>query len=312
MAKFTYDQYADVVARAQEGGSSSKKIGWLKLNEGGEALVRFNVSSVNDLSFNSIHQLSQAANWMKVSCLNTVGSTAEQCPLCAAVAAGNTAIGKSLKKVYVQVLVAYKDAATGTFSEPIPVIWERPASFSRDIATMLRDYGDLRQVLLKISRTGNGLDTRYSITYAVPTIFSPDLIPTDFSAFDNFDIAKHSYWDKSRADIEAFLATGSFPEVARPQQAPTPTDADAPAYTRQQPAYAVPQQQPMYAAPQQPAYAAPQQPVNTVLMGTEAAEEPLPFTMGGEPVQAAPMQSGTTGGVLETGGTGRPTRTFTW
>lgn len=311
MAKFTYDQYADVVARAQEGGSSSKKIGWLKLNEGGEALVRFNVGSVNDLSFNSIHQLSQTANWMKVSCLNTVGSTAEQCPLCAAVAAGNTAIGKSLKKVYVQAMVAYKDAATGTFSEPSPVIWERPASFSRDIATMLRDYGDLRQVLLKISRTGSGLDTRYSITYAVPTIFSPDLIPADFSAFDNFDISRHSYWDKSRADIEAFLATGAFPEAAKPQQTPMPTDADAPAYSRQQPTYAAPQQ-PAYTGPQQPMPAAPQQPVNTVSVGVEATEDPLPFTMGGEPVQPAPAPSGTAGGILETGGTGRATRTFTW
>ena len=30
----------------------------------------------------------------------------------------------------------------------------------------------------------------------------PEIIPADFSAFNNFDITKHSYWVKDAADLE--------------------------------------------------------------------------------------------------------------
>ncbi len=38
------------------------------------------------------------------------------------------------------------------------------------------------------------------------------MIPVDFSAFNNFNIARHSYWEKSVNEINTFLTTGSFPE----------------------------------------------------------------------------------------------------
>lgn len=218
MSQFNYDQYNALINRASEGAQQSVKIGFFKLkDDGDEALVRINCKDLEDLQFASVHTVNAAGKWMKVSCHNPVGSYTGDCPLCAANVAGNTAISKAGKKVYVQMLVAYRDKVTGEFSAPIPVIWERPAGFSREIANKLRDYGDLRSVLLKVTRNGKAGDmkTTYSMDYAVPTVFKPELIPADFSAFVNFNIAKHSYWEKSVGDINTFLATGSFPEIVK-------------------------------------------------------------------------------------------------
>ena len=235
MANFSYDQYQQVIARAQEGSNgNSVKVGFMKLkNDKDEALVRFNIRTLDDLQFATVHQLGAAQKWMKVSCLNPVGSYQDSCPLCAAVSAGNNSIGKASKKVYVQMMIAYKDPATQQFSAAIPVIWERPAGFSREIANLIKDYGDLTNRVFKITRNGTAgnMQTTYSISY-IPLYDKPECVTNDFSAFSNFNIAKHSFWEKTLGDINVFLNTGSFPEIARAPQAPTPTDADAPAYSR--------------------------------------------------------------------------------
>lgn len=260
MSNFNYSQYQEVIARAQSGSEgNSVKVGFFKMkNDKDEALVRFNISSLNDLQFATVHQLGAAQRWMKVSCLNPVGSYQDTCPLCAAVAGGAKDIGKATKKVYVQMMVSYKDATTGQFAAAIPVIWERPAGFSREIANLLNDYGDLKARVFKVTRNGvaNSMQTTYSISY-IPLYDKPESVTEDLSAFNNFNIAKHSYWEKTPGDINVFLNTGSFPEVARAPQAPMPNDADAPAYTK--PVYQPPVTTESYApaTPTAPAYQAP-------------------------------------------------------
>lgn len=219
MANFSYSDYQNVIAKAQsnDNGGSSVKIGFFKMkNDKDEALVRFNVGSLESLQFATVHQLGAAQKWMKVSCLNPVGSYYDTCPLCAAVSAGAKDIGKAAKKVYVQMLASYKDPTTGQFSVAVPVIWERPAGFSREIANLLNDYGDLTQRVFKVTRNGaaGNMQTTYSISY-IPLYDKPESVTTDFSAFNNFNIAKHSFWEKTAGDINVFLNTGSFPEVVR-------------------------------------------------------------------------------------------------
>ena len=292
MSQFSYEQYSELVNRASNSTQSSVKVGFFKLkDDGDEALVRINVKSVEDLQFASVHQLGASTKWMKIGCHNAIGAYGGSCPLCAAVAAGNTSIGKAAKKVYVQMLVAYRDKVTGTFSAPIPVIWERPAGFSREIANKLRDYGNLREVLLKITRNGKAGDmqTTYSIDYAVPAVFKPELIPTDFSAFDNFNIAKHSYWEKSIDEINTFLTTGAFPEVVRQEATQqmvtsTPTVAQGVPYVA--PAAApnpVVYQQVTQAAPQP---AAPVQP--QAFPQPQVVTSPAPAAAPAAPTQQAP------------------------
>jgi len=225
MANFSFSDYQNVVNAAQNKNNAAR-IGYFKLaNDGDEALIRINCANVNDLLFASVHTISAAGKWLKVNCLNPLGTYNDGCELCTAAANGNSAISKAGKKVYIQMMVSYKDKTTGAWAEAIPVIWERPASFSREIANKLRDYGDLRQVLLKVTRNGvaGDMKTTYSMDYAVPTIFKPEMIPMDFSAFNNFNIAKHSYWEKTASEIHTFLTTGAFPEVITAAPAETQT-----------------------------------------------------------------------------------------
>jgi hypothetical protein len=273
MANFSYADYQNVVARAQSNtGASSVKVGFFKLKDhGDEALVRFNVTSANDLQFATVHQLGAAQKWMKVSCINSVGSYSDSCPLCSAVAAGNTSIGKAAKRVFVQMMVSYKDPATGQFSTAVPVIWERPASYAERLLALIKDYGPLTERVFKITRNGAAKDmkTTYPDAY-IPNLDKPEFVPIDFSAFANFNIAKHSYWEKSVADINTFLTTGAFPEVVRTQNAapaegayvaPTAFNAQpaaAPTFNTQ-PAPAAP----AYIAPAAPAYTAPAVPTYT-------------------------------------------------
>ena len=59
MAQFTFEQYQAAAAKAATGGdgTNSNKIGFFKLaSEGAEALVRFDVSTINDLHFATVHR----------------------------------------------------------------------------------------------------------------------------------------------------------------------------------------------------------------------------------------------------------------
>ena len=82
------------------------------------------------------------------------------------------------------------------------------------------------------------------------------MIPADFSAFNNFNIAKHSYWEKTADEINTFLATGQFPERAQnnTQQAVNTMANTANTYAAPAaPAYQAPAQTaPQYNAPTQP------------------------------------------------------------
>jgi hypothetical protein len=249
MANFSYAQYQEAVARAQQNSGTGTKVGFFKLkDDGDEALVRLNISSVEDLDFASVHTISTDGKWIKVSCLNPLGSYGESCPLCSSATAGNKAISKAGKKVYVQMLAAYKNKSTGQFENPTPVIWERPAAFSKDIAQLIKDYGNLKETIFKVTRNGAAGDmkTTYSIGF-IPLYNRPELVPADgLSAFEGFNIARHSYWEKSNEEILTFIQTGKFPEVVKTQTTTTPVTT-APVYS-EQPSVA-PQVNPAFTAP---------------------------------------------------------------
>ena len=212
MSVFNFDDYKQTQTNSSK---QFQKVGWFKLaNDGDEALVRMNISSLSDLQFASIHTLSAAANWMRVSCLHKITEAENNCPFCREAANGNTAIGVAKKRVYVQMLVSYKDKATGGWASPVPVIWDRPAGFSKELQAKLASYGNLKDHIFKITRNGaaGSMQTTYTLDYAIPTVFKPELIPADFSAFENFDLTRHSFWVKSEAEMDEFIRVGAFPE----------------------------------------------------------------------------------------------------
>lgn len=217
MSQFSYAQYQQVVAKAQAPSTAAVKIGYFKLGDGQEALVRINVTKLEDLKFATVHAPvfgkkyeGLGTGFTPVMCLNEVGSYSDACPFCRAAAAGHDTVGKAAKKVYIQMLVSYKDASTGAYTKAQPVVWERPAGFSKELATKLRDYENLAAHVFKITRIGSGKDTKYSLDY-IPLYDKPEAVPADFSAFANFDVAKHSFWVKTAEELEGYLATGSFP-----------------------------------------------------------------------------------------------------
>jgi len=232
MSQFNYQDYQKVVERAQNPSNNTVKIGFFKLpKDGDEALVRINLKDINDLEFANVHKPAfgkkfegLGTGYTPVSCLNEVGSYSDDCPFCKAVAAGNDTIGKASKVVYIKMLVAYKDVATGQFSTAIPVVWERPAGFSKELASKFKNYGPLADRVFKITRNGSGKDTKYSLDY-IPMLDKPELVPADFSAFNNFDLSKHSFWVKSAEDLQYFLDNGAFP-AAEPKPASTSANLD--------------------------------------------------------------------------------------
>ena len=292
MSQFSYAQYQQVVAQAQASGEGTK-VGFFKLKDDGDiAIARLNIGCNEDMDFASVHTIGANGRWMKVSCLNPLGSYAGDCALCAAHAANpKGAISKSAKKLFIQMMVSYRDPASATgYTAPAPVIWDRPAAFSRELANKLMIAGDLRNTLVLITRNGKAGDmqTTYSmdILPADHPVFKPEMIPADFSAFANFNIARHSYWEKTADEINTYLTTGQFPEKNAAPQQPA---AAAPAYAA--PTAPVAPPAPVAAPVAAPAYAAPAAP---------AAQMPPVAAPAAAPAPAAPM----------TGAPGAPARNF--
>ncbi len=282
MSQFNFNDYQSVVARAQANAGSVQKVGFFKLkNDGDVAVARLNIGSTDDLSFASVHTISANGKWLKVSCLNPLGSYTGSCALCNA-AASNSSISKASKKVYIQMMVSYRDPSSPSgYTAPAPVIWERPAGFSKEIANKLMIAGDLRNTLVLITRNGaaGDMQTTYSMDLVPAThpVFKSEMVPNDFSAFANFNIARHSYWEKTPEEINTFLTTGSFPEVIRTNNTNTPAQA-APV----QPAYTAPVQQAPVA---QPTYVTPAQ------AAPQVAPQVAPATQPAAPAQPAPARS---------------------
>lgn len=227
MANFSYSDYQQMVAAAQANSNGDgTKVGYFKLaNDGDIAIARINIASTEEMNFASVHTMNVGGRWLKVSCHNPLGMNGGGCPLCSAnVANPNGAISKSSKKMYIPMMVSYRDpnSATG-YTAPAPVVWERPAGFSRELANKLMIAGDLRNTLVLITRNGKAGDmqTTYSMDILPEThpVFKPDMVPADFSAFNNFNVARHSYWEKTVDEINTYLSTGSFPERSNSQQA---------------------------------------------------------------------------------------------
>ena len=269
MATFSYADYQNVVAQAQANGEGSAKVGYFKLkNDGDIAIARLNIAAIEELMFASVHTIGANGKWIKVSCLNPLGSYNSDCALCSANSANpKGAVSKAAKKLFIPMIVSYRDStAQNGYTAPAPVIWDRPASFSRELANKLMVAGDLRNTLVLITRNGKAGDmqTTYSMDI-LPNdhpVFKPEMIPADFSAFNNFNIARHSYWEKTADEIQVYLTTGQFPEVIKnnTNQAPATNNVAAVA-----PSYAgatvntapAPVAAPVYEQPAAPAYVAP-------------------------------------------------------
>ena len=86
MAKYSYDTYEDLRKSNQQQSRQPKerKVGYFKINDGEEAIVRFNYSSPKEFDIVTIHNIKVGDRFRKVSCLRVDGrEPLDNCPLCA-------------------------------------------------------------------------------------------------------------------------------------------------------------------------------------------------------------------------------------
>lgn len=268
MSQFTNQDYENAVSaatnRSEKNSTGERsKIGFFKLaNDGDEALLRINIGDVSELNGVTVHKavFEQKFEGLpnpygSVDCLNVFGEQPNKCPFCAAAANGDKVIAKATKKIFVQMLVRYKDKASGAFSDVEAVVWERPYAFYKDLLVFLKN-GSLRDSLVTITKVGSGQGVRYILNYAPEKIYSPDLIPADFSAFDGVDSSRF-YFKKTAQELQYFVDNRHFEKPEPKSQGEAQTNAPAtekvgqpqPQTVNQAPAYTQPAAQPTYTQP---------------------------------------------------------------
>lgn len=223
MAQMTYEEFSK---RTNQGTivnqTSNKSFGpsYFSLKEDGDtAIVRFNIADIKDVVVHSQHTLKIEDKWRKIECLRTFNDSIDSCPLCKD---GN----KQQFRIYLELLVYdvkdNKVVAT-------PSIWETAAKFRETLKSYFMDYGDLRNVIFKLTRVGKKGDTKttYTLIPANPQIYRNEDYVADFTAFDNFDIHKYMLLNKTKEELEYLVVNGNFPtksnEVTTHKEIPTTT-----------------------------------------------------------------------------------------
>lgn len=203
MAKQTY---ADVSTPANAG---EYKVGFFGINDGQEAVVRFAINSVDDFEIYTVHPITVGQSSYpnrRVSCLRTDPKTdpINYCPLCAR---GE----KVQQRLYIKMIQYVNENGQIV---PKAVVWDRPAySYAPQLKSYLDNYGPLTNIVCKIVRHGNGLDTKYDIIPNLnPQVYNEQMYPKNFSDFDGFNVLGTMVMDRTYDEINQFIQTGQFPQ----------------------------------------------------------------------------------------------------
>lgn len=210
MSIYSYESFLMNKADKTSAKPTSKfqKVGYFKLeNDGDSTLVRFAYKNKSEFQIATVHVVEK---FKRVVCLRDAKEPIEKCPLCEA---GE----KVYSKFYVKLIEYTKDENGNVIATP--KIWERPSGFARTLDSLCEEYGaDLCDHVFKIKRRGakGDMKTEYDVMYANPELYKESVgYVKDFSAFDNFDLSKHSYYVKSFEEIAEYCETGKFPEVVK-------------------------------------------------------------------------------------------------
>ena len=221
--KFNYSMYQTLSQNSANrtfNRNQANQVGYLKLSNGESAIARFNIKSLDDLEFATIHRLGKANKYMAVSCLRPLDSRdISACPFCKGAAEGNAFLGENPKRVYevyIEMNVKYFDKDTGKpLNTAEHIIWGRSSVFvTRKLVPLINDFGELDKHVFKITRIGEGQGTDYTIS-CIPVFDRPEVLSDDFSVFKNYQINGHSYWEKTKDEMEQFLTTGQFPKGSK-------------------------------------------------------------------------------------------------
>ena len=239
MAKVSFNEFnvsADANNTGTSGGDYAVK--FFSLKNGEDAIVRILVDSADDFDIRTIHRVTMDGYQYgrNVNCIME-GNNPSTCPLCAS---GN----KINQKLFIRML---KYSVENNAVVVTPVVWERNV-YDRNFGTQalincIRDYGPLSDIICRISRVGEGLNTVYNATYGLnimpntKSVYRDELYPKNVTLFGDFDVLGVSIMDKNYEELTQFLQTGTFPlrnnnatsgPVASIPQVSTPNVANAP------------------------------------------------------------------------------------
>ena len=185
MANFTRKDYeaqkeASGMSNAGQNRTPIAFLGTLLNKEGASAVVRFPYHSIDDIIYTTTHTVMDYPGSIygkKIQCED------HDCPLCDAGVKKNVRV--LLKMVaYVQ---------EGNSIVPQVVLWDRPAAYADiDLKDAFDNYGDLTNRLFKIKRSGEKMNTRYTL---LPidrdnAIYNNTTCPIDFTELDTIDATK--------------------------------------------------------------------------------------------------------------------------
>ena len=207
MAYVSREEFLKRQAERQNRESEGPYVGFLKIEDGGEAVVRFAYDSPDQMDIVTFHLVGEPGKpeyqGKRYNCLReSFSDPIDSCPLCASKA--------PLKQKVFLKMIEYTKDENGKIVVT-PRIWERSTNWVTKIGQLFEEYGDISDCVFKIKRTGSGLDTRYSDPMlASPTIYNANLYPKDFSAFDDYKIIGGIISDKLPGEEE------EKPEIATP------------------------------------------------------------------------------------------------
>ena len=213
MAKVNYNELSNAPRNTQNDGNNYP-VKFFNLKNGEDAIVRILVDSPEDFDIRTVHSV-KMDGWQygrNVNCIMENGDS-RTCPLCSK---GE----KLIQKLYIK-LLRYTTTPDGKI-EITPMVWERnrfDKTFgTQPLANHITSYGPLSDIICRISRSGEGLNTVYTPTFGLnvmpnsKAIYRDDLYVKDTSLFGNFDVLGVSILDKNYSELSHFVQTGTFPQ----------------------------------------------------------------------------------------------------
>ncbi len=217
-----------------KGTTQLARVGWFNSlkNDGDEILVRFNYASTEDFHLATIHKVNIDGKFRSVSCVRNFNDPKDDCPLCAS---GN----KVATKIFVE-LLEYVPTEDGKYV-PEAKVWERPFKFAQKLATYIKEWGDLRDVVFKIIRKGQAgsMQTDYDIVPVKQDFYAP-LCPANFEDFKDCKIEGRFYLTKSYEELQDLVGVNKTETVFNTKEETSETQVKTP--TISQPSSTRPQQ----------------------------------------------------------------------
>ena len=212
MAKVSYD-VAMTYNDTNDSGEGRSRVKFFNIKNGEEAVVRILCDSTADFDIHTVHNVvtPQAQYGKRMNCLRSPEEPIDKCPLCAA--------NKPLtQKMYVKI-IHYTMGQNGTIV-PVAKVWERSVQDrnfgARALAKNIENYGPLSDIICKIIRSGDKLNTEYQfIPNLNPQVYPPNIYVKDTSLFEGFSPLGSMITDKTAEEYNVFLTTGQFPARAK-------------------------------------------------------------------------------------------------